>query len=140
MESVLNTLKEHFLAQMTKYVDFNWKVPVPQVTSISIVVWWWKLNKLTSFCIPKELLEGTLADKWIEEKDSADLEYEAFFRFFFLCFWDPIKNYLARVDEYGFFIYWKSEGREGDVKELSQVNDIRQGELPKVSIYNICEK
>ena len=37
-----------------------------------------------------------------------------------------------RVDQYGFFIYWKSEGREGDVKELSQVNDIRGGELPKV--------
>ena len=36
------------------------------------------------------------------------------------------------MDEYGFFIYWKSEGREGDVKELSQVNDIRGGELPKV--------
>ena len=37
------------------------------------------------------------------------------------------------MDEYGFFIYWKSEGREGDVKELSQVNDIRGGELPKVN-------
>ena len=36
------------------------------------------------------------------------------------------------MDQYGFFIYWKSEGREGDVKELSQVNDIRNGELPKV--------
>ena len=36
------------------------------------------------------------------------------------------------MDQYGFFIYWKSEGREGDVKELSQVNDIRGGELPKV--------
>ena len=40
---------------------------------------------------------------------------------------------MIRVDQYGFFIYWKSEGREGDVKELSQVNDIRQGEMPKVS-------
>ena len=36
------------------------------------------------------------------------------------------------MDEYGFFIYWKSEGREGDVKELSQFNDIRGGKLPKV--------
>ena len=35
------------------------------------------------------------------------------------------------MDEFGFFIFWKSEGREGDVKELSQVNDIRIGELPK---------
>ena len=42
---------------MTKYVDFTWKVPVPQ-----------------------ELLAGTVADKWVEEKDSADLEHEAFFR------------------------------------------------------------
>ena len=43
---------------MTKCVEFNWRVPVPQ-----------------------ELLEGTTADKWVEEKDSADLEQEAFFRF-----------------------------------------------------------
>ena len=42
---------------MTKYVDFTWRVPVPS-----------------------ELLDGTVADKWIEEKDSADLEHEAFFR------------------------------------------------------------
>ena len=37
------------------------------------------------------------------------------------------------MDEYGFFIYWKSEGSEGEVKELSQVNDIRGGEMPKVN-------
>ena len=43
---------------MTKCVEFNWRVPVPQ-----------------------ELLEGTTADKWVEEKDSADLEQEAFFRY-----------------------------------------------------------
>ena len=42
---------------MTKYVDFTWRVPVPP-----------------------DLLDGTVADKWIEEKDSADLEHEAFFR------------------------------------------------------------
>ena len=95
---------------------------------------------MSPFCFSKELLEGTLADKWIEEKDSADLEYEAFFRFVFYVFENRIKiTYLIRVDEYGFFIYWKSEGREGDVKELSQVNDIRQGELPKVCIINNCE-
>ena len=46
---------------MTKYVDFTWVVPVPQ-----------------------ELLDGTVADKWIEEKDSADLEHEATFRWGFL--------------------------------------------------------
>ena len=30
--------------------------------------------------IRQELLEGTHADKWIEEKDSVDLELDAFFR------------------------------------------------------------
>ena len=109
---------------MTKCVEFNWLVPVPQ-----------------------ELLEGTTADKWVEEKDCADLELEAFFRFVnqiiilfvtnkkIINHIPNISNLTAnicRVDEYGFFIYWKSEGREGDVKELSQVNDIRMGELPKV--------
>ena len=28
---------------------------------------------------------------------------------------------MFRVDEFGFYIYWKSEGREGDVLDLSQV-------------------
>ena len=41
------------------------------------------------------------------------------------------------MDEYGFFIYWKSEGSEGEVKELSQVNDIRGGEMPKVIYQNM---
>lgn len=66
-------------------------------------------------------------------------------------------NCTFKVDEYGFFIYWKSEGRvsvclrtktwridrkktksaclfylqEGDVIELCQVSDIRAGGLPK---------
>ena len=102
--------------KMTKYVDFTWVVPVPQ-----------------------ELLDGTVADKWIEEKDSADLEHEATFRWGFLIITGPaVLNVCIsdRVDQYGFFIYWKSEGREGDVKELSQVNDIRGGELPKVCKLN----
>ena len=103
---------------MTKYVDFTWVVPVPQ-----------------------ELLDGTVADKWIEEKDSADLEHEATFRWEFLIINGLVGPFIAavcisRVDQYGFFIYWKSEGREGDVKELSQVNDIRGGELPKVCKLN----
>ncbi|OQR71468.1 1-phosphatidylinositol 4, partial [Tropilaelaps mercedesae] len=41
------------------------------------------------------------------------------------------QNALFRVDEYGFFIFWKSEGKDGQVLELSQVNDIRQGGIPK---------
>ena len=42
-------------------------------------------------------------DRWSEE--DGDLELEAEFR----------------VDENGFYIYWKSEGRDGDVLDLSQV-------------------
>ena len=53
---------------MTKYVDFTWKVPVPQ-----------------------ELLDGTVADKWVEEKDSADLEHEAFFRSVKCCFFHDLE-------------------------------------------------
>ena len=30
--------------------------------------------------VPQALLAGTTADKWVEEKDSADLELEAVFR------------------------------------------------------------
>ena len=77
---------------MTKAVELDWKVPVP-----------------------KELLEGSVFDRWTEDKDSNDIEHDCMFK----------------VDDCGFFVFWKSEGREGDVLELSQVNDIRQEELPK---------
>ncbi|CAH1370920.1 hypothetical protein MTP99_012413 [Tenebrio molitor] len=65
--------------------------------------------------VPEPLLTGCVCDRWTEEKDSTELEQRALFR----------------VDEYGFFIYWKSEGREGDVIELCQVSDVRAGGLPK---------
>lgn len=45
--------------------------------------------------VPETLLEGGVFDRWTEEKDNTDLE----------------KNALFKVDEYGFFIYWKSEGK-----------------------------
>ena len=77
---------------MTKAFELDWKVPVP-----------------------KELLEGSVFDRWTEDKDSNDIEYDCMFK----------------VDDCGFFVFWKSEGREGDVLELSQVNDIRQEDLPK---------
>ncbi|KAK6621314.1 hypothetical protein RUM43_011620 [Polyplax serrata] len=67
--------------------------------------------------VPEPLLAGCVFDRWIEEKDST--EYEA--------------GCLFKVDEYGFFIYWKSEGQEGDVIELCQVSDIRAGGMPKDS-------
>jgi phosphatidylinositol phospholipase C, beta len=50
-----------------------------------------------------------------QEKDSIDHETQCAFK----------------ADEYGFFIYWKSEAREGDVIELCQVSDIRAGGVPK---------
>ena len=53
--------------------------------------------------VPKELLLGAVFDRWSEEDN--DLELEAEFR----------------VDENGFYIYWKSDGRDGDVLDLSQV-------------------
>ncbi|XP_050297708.1 1-phosphatidylinositol 4,5-bisphosphate phosphodiesterase isoform X1 [Anthonomus grandis grandis] len=71
--------------------------------------------------IPEPLLTGCVFDRWTEEKDNYELEQRALFR----------------VDEYGFFIYWKSDGREGDVIELCQVSDIRAGGVPKdTKLYN----
>ncbi|KAM6954131.1 1-phosphatidylinositol 4,5-bisphosphate phosphodiesterase beta-4 isoform 1-T1 [Aplochiton taeniatus] len=40
-------------------------------------------------------------------------------------------NCLVRVDEFGFFITWKSEGKEGQVLECSLINSIRVGAVPK---------
>lgn len=65
--------------------------------------------------IPESLLKGCNFDLWEEEKEQ--IVYEP--------------NALFRVDEFGFFIYWKSEGKDGQALELTQVNDIRQGGVPK---------
>ncbi|KAJ8967859.1 hypothetical protein NQ317_017626 [Molorchus minor] len=65
--------------------------------------------------VPEPLLTGCVFDRWTEEKDNVELEQRAMFK----------------GDEYGFFIYWKSEGKEGDVIELCQVSDIRAGGIPK---------
>lgn len=66
--------------------------------------------------VPEPLLAGCVFDRWTEEKDSTELE----------------PGCLFKVDDQGFFIYWKAEGREGDVIELCQVSDIRAGGIPKV--------
>ena len=42
---------------------------------------------------------------------------------------------MVKVDDCGFFIYWKGKDTEGDVLELSQVNDIRSGKCPNVSLH-----
>ncbi|XP_045599875.1 1-phosphatidylinositol 4,5-bisphosphate phosphodiesterase isoform X2 [Procambarus clarkii] len=65
--------------------------------------------------VDPRLQEGAVFDRWTEDKESYDYEPKCTFK----------------VDEYGFFVYWKSEGRDGNVAELSQVSDIRRGQLPK---------
>lgn len=70
--------------------------------------------------VPEPLLQGAVFDRWTEEKDNIELE----------------QNCLFKVDEYGFFIYWKSDGKDGDVIELCQVSDVRSGGLPKDSKLN----
>ncbi|XP_063364734.1 1-phosphatidylinositol 4,5-bisphosphate phosphodiesterase isoform X2 [Cydia amplana] len=67
--------------------------------------------------VPEPLLQGAVFDRWTEEKDNTELE----------------QNCTFKVDEYGFFIYWKSDGKDGDVIELCQVSDIRAGGVPKDS-------
>ncbi len=65
--------------------------------------------------VPDGLLNGASFDRY--DEDSGNVE----------------PNCLFRVDEYAFFIIWKSEGREGQVLDLSQINDVRKGIAPKVS-------
>ncbi|XP_037935996.1 1-phosphatidylinositol 4,5-bisphosphate phosphodiesterase isoform X2 [Teleopsis dalmanni] len=68
--------------------------------------------------VPPELTTGCVFDRWFEnEKETKENDFE--------------KDALFKVDEYGFFLYWKSDGREGDVIELCQVSDIRAGGVPK---------
>lgn len=53
--------------------------------------------------VPQALLDGAIFDRWTEEKDNSELELACTFK----------------VDEYGFFIYWKSEGKvkvDGNLK------------------------
>nr|XP_038032971.1 1-phosphatidylinositol 4,5-bisphosphate phosphodiesterase beta-4 isoform X9 [Anas platyrhynchos] len=40
-------------------------------------------------------------------------------------------NCLFQVDEFGFFLSWKSEGKEGQVLECSLINSVRFGAIPK---------
>lgn len=45
--------------------------------------------------VPEVLRTGCVFDRWSEEKDNMEIE----------------PNCLFKVDEYGFFIYWQSEGK-----------------------------
>ncbi|CAF2035766.1 unnamed protein product [Rotaria magnacalcarata] len=62
--------------------------------------------------VSTRLLQGDSFDRWDEENGTLE------------------QNCLFRVDSYGFFIYWQSDGRDGQVIELSQVSDIRPGKAP----------
>ena len=59
--------------------------------------------------VSPRLVKGDLFDRW--DDDNGTFE----------------QNCLFRVDNFGFFIYWQSDGRDGQVIELSQVSDIRPG-------------
>lgn len=65
--------------------------------------------------VPDHLLKGAIFDRWDEECSALE------------------SGCVVKVDEYGFFIYWKSDGKEGQVLEISQVNDIRLGLAPKIN-------
>lgn len=45
--------------------------------------------------VPEPLLTGCVVDRWTEVKDETELE----------------KNVMFKVDEYGFFIYMKSDNK-----------------------------
>nr|DBA27114.1 TPA: hypothetical protein GDO54_011290 [Pyxicephalus adspersus] len=63
--------------------------------------------------VPAFMQEGAVFDRYEEES----------FAF------EP--NCLFKMDEFGFFLTWKSEGKEGQVLECSLINSIRCGAVPK---------
>uniref|UniRef100_UPI00398ED93E 1-phosphatidylinositol 4,5-bisphosphate phosphodiesterase beta-4 n=1 Tax=Pristiophorus japonicus TaxID=55135 RepID=UPI00398ED93E len=63
--------------------------------------------------VPAFMQEGAVFDRY--EEESSVLE----------------PNCIFKVDEFGFFLTWKSEGKEGQVLECSMVNSIRYGTIPK---------
>lgn len=71
--------------------------------------------------VPDTLLQGSRFDRW-EEISQNGLRTE-------IGVYEP--GCFVKVDAYGFFIYWKSDGKEGQVIECSQVSDVRVGSAPK---------
>ncbi|KAF7989040.1 hypothetical protein HCN44_007350 [Aphidius gifuensis] len=72
--------------------------------------------------VPEFMRNGVTFDRWYEDKETTTFE----------------ANCVVKVDEYGFFLYWKADGKDGDVIELAQVCDIRYGGTPKDS--KLCNK
>ncbi|XP_061110511.1 1-phosphatidylinositol 4,5-bisphosphate phosphodiesterase beta-4 isoform X1 [Conger conger] len=71
-------------------------------------------------CIPQFMQEGASFDRY--EEDPFVFEPKCF----------------VRVDEFGFFLSWKSEGKEGQVVECSLINSIRSAVLPKDPKFLTC--
>ncbi|KAH0621877.1 hypothetical protein JD844_023585 [Phrynosoma platyrhinos] len=63
--------------------------------------------------VPSFLQDGAVFDRYEEESSV----------------FEP--SCLFKVDEFGFFLTWKSEGKEGQVLECSLINSIRFGAVPK---------
>lgn len=90
------------------------KYPVPRSTeSEDAVIWadyagsWWNDAEMTKrfefnwqIEVPEALRTGCVFDRWTEEKDNTEIEL----------------NCLFKADEYGFFIYWQSEGKVGHLR------------------------
>lgn len=79
-----------------------WRISGWAATTILL----WEMTKRFDFDwqipVPEPLLAGAVFDRWTEEKDNTDLELACTFK----------------VDEYGFFIYWKSDARVSKTKFL----------------------
>ncbi|VDK34487.1 unnamed protein product [Taenia asiatica] len=91
----------------TKAYDFVWRRPVP--AALQEGSYFDRYEEL--FWFPLTVFSVLLSD--FQETGTLELG----------CF--------LRVDEDGFFLFWKSETNEGQVLELSQVSDVRQGTKPK---------
>ncbi|XP_053315485.1 1-phosphatidylinositol 4,5-bisphosphate phosphodiesterase beta-4 [Spea bombifrons] len=65
--------------------------------------------------VPSFMQEGAMFDRYEEESSV----------------FEP--NCLFKMDQFGFFLTWKSEGKEGQVLECSLINSIRCGAVPKDS-------
>ncbi|ESO09820.1 hypothetical protein HELRODRAFT_92027 [Helobdella robusta] len=63
--------------------------------------------------VPKILRDGIVAHRYIEEAGVCDYD----------C--------IVKVDDYGFFIYWKSDGKDGQLIDCSEVSEVLLGSLPK---------
>ncbi|XP_032830155.1 1-phosphatidylinositol 4,5-bisphosphate phosphodiesterase beta-4-like isoform X1 [Petromyzon marinus] len=63
--------------------------------------------------LPHFLQQGAVFDRYDEESGSVEL------------------SCLFQVDEFGFFLRWKSEGKEGQVLEISLISNVRYGAVPK---------